>query len=269
MTVSTYTEREGSEIVEYPTFSVEYRDASHRYWIHRDGERTDAVSVTSVLKVLAAPALVTWAQRVGAEGALKLAREGELDNVPVEDVVDRLRLFKLDTDSKRDEGGDRGTSIHTALQDYARDGTVPNVGDFRVPERPYVQALCRWLLRADPTPILVEQIVGSPTHGFAGRVDLVAEINGLHYLCDAKTNRNGRVYDNHHAQAAGYVLALEECGYSVMGSILVGLGDDGTFEEVPGELGPDDFLNVLRTHRTMARLRNSRAARERAAKAAP
>jgi hypothetical protein len=41
-----YTVQDGSELEVYPEFAVEYRDASHRYWIHSEGARVPAVSVS-------------------------------------------------------------------------------------------------------------------------------------------------------------------------------------------------------------------------------
>lgn len=261
---TSYTERDGSEMTHYDGFSVEYRDASHRYWIHQNGERTDAVSVTSVLKVLDKPALLSWAERCGAEGAAILARQGELDHVPLEDTVDRVRLFKLGMDAKRDAGAERGSIVHAVLEKYSKAGAIPDITDFDPAHRGYVQALCGWLLKTKPVPILVEQVVCERFHMYAGRVDLVAEISGHLYVVDLKTNPAGRVYDEAHLQAAAYEMALDACGITTLGSLLVAAGEDGTYEQVVGEANFADFANVLSTYRVMSRLRRSRMARERA-----
>lgn len=264
-----YEARDGSEITQYEGFALEFREASHRYWIHQGEERTAAVSVTSALKILDKPALISWAERCGAEGALTLARAGELDDCAVEDAVDRVRLAKLGADAKREVGADRGTAVHEVLRAYCEDGTVPNVGDFPQEVRGYVSAACRWLLTIDPTPILSEVIIGSPTHGYAGRVDLIAESPHGAMLIDFKTNPAGRVYDEAHVQVAGYLGALPECGImDVNGAIIVALGAEGEFEEVGCEAMHSDFLSVLDTCRRMGKLRAGRQARERAAKAA-
>jgi hypothetical protein len=262
---AAYVERDGSEFTEYDGFAVEYRDASHRYWITKDSERKPAVSVTGALKILDKPALLQWAERAGAEGAAELARMGELDGCPPGEVIDRVRLFKLGMDAKRDAGAERGTIVHRVLEAYGRDGTVPNVGDFEPQIRGYVQGLCKWLLKANPEPVAIEQVVGSPTHWYAGRADLVANIGGLTYLCDLKTNPSGRVYDEAHVQAAAYQLALEECGIPTLGAVLVAVGEDGTFEEVPCCADPLDFLSVLDTHRRMGRIKSDGVARRKAA----
>lgn len=253
--------QEGSEYTEYDGFTVEYRDASHRYWIIDDaGTRSSAISVTSALKILDKPALLSWAEAAGAEGAALLAKQGELDGVPPEEVINRVRMFKLGMDAKRDAGADRGSIVHKVLEAWSREGTVPDIGDFHPLHRGYVQGLCRWLLKASPTPVMVEQVVGSPTHMFAGRADLVAEVGGFLMLCDLKTNPNGRVYDEAHIQTAAYLVALRECGCDPVGAVVVSVGEDGSFTEEACCGGPDLFLDVLRTHRGMARLRSDRKA---------
>src|SRR5437899_2955441 len=101
-----YEQRDGSEFQEYERFTVEYRDASHRYWIHADGERLPAISVTSALKVLDKPSLKRWIEDCGAAGAIQLERAGELMGVPPAEVGDLVRLHKVGADAKRDAGAD-------------------------------------------------------------------------------------------------------------------------------------------------------------------
>ncbi len=257
-------ERDGSVFTCYGAFDVEYRDASHRYWLHdRDGKRHSAVSVTSVLKIIDKPALLSWAEGCGAEAAVTLERDGALANVPARDAINFVRLYKMGADGKRDSGADRGTIVHNVLEAYGRDGTVPSIDAFPEEIRGYVQGLCRWLLQAKPKALAIEQSVGSLAHRFAGRVDLVAEIDGDRCLCDLKTNPAGRVYDEAHLQAAGYLIALDECNIDVTAAKLVAVGEAGNFVEEPCLADAGDFLSTLDTQRRVGRLRNNRAARQR------
>lgn len=248
-------EREGSEYAHYKGFSVEYRDASHKYWIVTGDARSQVTSVTGGLKVLDKPALISWAERQGIEGALRLERAGELEGVPVEEAINLVRLHRVGADAKRDAGADRGTAVHQALRTYCEIGTPPKITDFEPQVRGYVQALCRWLLLMEPTPILVERIVGSPTHGFAGRFDLLAEIDGRLILVDLKTSN--RVYAEHHLQMAGYELALRECGYETDGSVVVCVGENGGFVADRGLATADDYLAVLACHQALRSLRRT------------
>src|ERR1035438_10583578 len=104
------TDRDGSEFTEYPGFTVEYRDASHRYWIIEGKERRTVSSVTGGLGTLDKAALIPWAEKMGVEGALRLEREGRLSETPVENAVYVMRNMGEGASAKRDEGADRGRS---------------------------------------------------------------------------------------------------------------------------------------------------------------
>lgn len=283
----TYDEREGSVFAEYPGIRIEYRDASHRYWLHADDVRSEAMSVTTALKVLSKEALLRWYEQRGAEGACRLAHDGMLDtlhakvnprsgeitverrpSVRPENAIYVVRELQLGADAKKEEGAHRGTVTHQVLEVYHRDETVPNLSDFAPEHRGFVTGLVRWLMKAVPTPVLVEGIVGSVEHGFAGRVDLIAEVAGAVRVVDLKTNPAGRIFDESHLQAAAYDLAARECGIQLTGTpLLLAVDAAGSLPEpVESDATAEDFLSVLATARVMGRLRRLREARARAAK---
>lgn len=266
----SYTERDGSEFEVYDNgLTVEFREASHRYWLHHDGERVSAISVTTALRVLDKPALLSWAEACGAEGAAFLAEQGELQGVPPTEAVYRVRMHKLGMEAKRDAGADRGTAVHSVLEMWAREHTVPRLVDFPPEVRGYVKGLCGFLLAADPKPSSMERFVGSIEHTYAGRLDMRAEIDGRDCLVDLKTSPKGRIYEEAHLQARAYAMADVECGNpEPEGIVIVGVGAEGGFEMVECEAEAGDFLNVLRTSRSMYRLRNARQNREKLARAA-
>ncbi|MCW2953239.1 MAG: hypothetical protein JWQ48_2409 [Conexibacter sp.] len=265
----TIEERAGSVFTEYADFTVEYRDSSHRYWLINGDERAPAVSVTSALKVLDKPALVSWAEACGAEGAAKLAKLGQLDDVAPDRAIFQVRRHNLGCDAKRDEGAKRGTSTHAVLESYARDRSLPPISAFPVEQRGFYQGLARWLLVARPVPQYIERVVGSARHGYAGRLDMRATIDGRDVIVDLKTSARGIVYPEAHLQAAAYALADEECGAPPAdGIVIVAVGVDGSFEAVEGEASSQDWLSVLATHRTLGALRTSMRARQRMAERA-
>lgn len=264
-----YTERDGSEFHAYERMAIEFREASHRYWLHYDGERVPAVSVTTALKVLDKPALLKWAEAAGAEGALILERQGELHGVDPSRAIDMVRVNGLGMDAKRDAGADRGTIVHRVLEFWAREETVPDISDYPAEVQGYVQGLCAWLLAAQPKPTGIERFVGSRIHRYAGRLDMRATLDGRDCIIDLKTNPRGRVYDEAHLQARAYAEADAECSNGFPeGIVIVAVGEGGTFETVECEADRMDFLNVLGTYRSLSRLRSARSAREKIAKAA-
>lgn len=264
----SYTERDGSVFQEYERFTVEFRQASHRYWIHEGGRRAPAVSVTSALRVLDKPSLLKWAESCGAEGAALLAGRGELAEVHPSQAIDVVRINGLGMDAKRDAGADRGTAVHQVLELWAREEVVPNLGDFPAEVRGYVQGLCSWLLEHRPKPSGIERFVGSVEHCYAGRLDMRAELAGRDSIVDLKTSPRGRVYDEAHLQARAYALADVECGNPPPeGIVIVAVGEDGSFEMVKCEAETSDWLNVLSAYRSVCRLRSARSARTRRAAA--
>lgn len=268
--MTTLLEREGSEFTRYPEYAVEYRDASHRYWLIRGQERIPAISVTSALKIIDKPQLVGWAERVGIEGLAKAVLDDVLIVSP-EQAVNLVRSNGWGADGLRDSGADRGTAIHEALRLYCEAGDVPKLGNFDPAVRGYVQGLCRWLLATRPEPILVERVVGSALHGYAGRFDLLADIDGRKVLIDLKTS--ARPYVEQHMQIAAYMHALDECEgesgehHADAGMILL-VGLDGTFTAHDCCADPKHFLKVLACQRAVGQVRGALRTAERVMEAA-
>lgn len=204
---------------------IRFDEEAHRYLV--DGERFP--SVTTLLGVIdKSGPLMKWA-------------------------VDET-LAGRDYRQTRDTAATRGQSVHDALEALSTDGTPPSLTNFPVEDRGHVQALCSWWLDHSPEPLMVEQLVASKRLRFAGKFDLVANIDGLAHLVDLKTSK--RVYDTHHLQVAGYRLALVECGWDdvTLGAVLR-TGADGTYEFVPARAEPEDFETVRTLYETLKRLR--------------
>lgn len=266
--------KDGSVFESYDGFMVEYRDASHRYWLCEpidqtkligvpdelvglpSFERKPVVSVTSVLGIIDKPALRRWYGQKDAEATLDLERSGELAGIDIADAIALMRSKGLGAEAKREAGADRGTAVHDALQTFCEDGTVPGLGDFPDATRGYVQGLCAWLLDAEPEPELVEQIVGSPSLGIAGRFDLIAALGTERWLIDLKTSANAGKYPESHAQLEGYKLCFPECGIKpVDKGLIVVVYENGGYEAVPSKGEPQDFLDILACHKALGRLR--------------
>jgi hypothetical protein len=248
------------ERTEYEDFVVEFMPNSHRYAIVQENRRYSVPSVTGVLKILNKPALIGWAERCGAEGALRMERAGDLTYpdgscVRPEEAIQIIRQAGEGADARRNMGARRGLALHQAQQAYCELQDVPNVGDFDPEVRGYVQGYCRWLLRDEPEPILTEQVVGSSRHRYAGRLDMLARINGRIVLPDLKTS--ARAYPEQHLQIAGYWGAMRECypQIEIDEGLIVIVGADGSFQTYPCVAHPIDFFKVLGCYRAIERVR--------------
>ena len=231
----------------------------------RRGYKVDGQTLPSVTTVLGvvdkSGPLMGWVERVTLAGLEDLwARpDGITANNGLRDLLNQngLRYTQL-----RDSAATRGQSVHDALQALATDGTPPALSAFPDEDRGYVRALCKWWLEYSPVAKHVEIPLASVYHGFAGKPDLVCDIQGVSHLVDLKTSKS--IYETHHLQVAAYRLALEECGYepATLGAILR-VGEDGEFEFVPARADEDDFLAVRALYEVLKKVRRKPKAADR------
>jgi hypothetical protein len=234
-------------------------DPKRRYLI--DG--VEVPSVTTILGVLAKPALPWWGMQTGVDGLCALHRQGV--PIPWDDPEGATKLLiehRLTVNHVRDNAASRGTGVHDALEAWATSGRVPKLSEFPSEERGYVTALAKALIHLDPTPGATEVMVGSTEHGFAGRYDLRCFIDGRHVRLDLKTGK--RVYDEALLQLAAYELAAVEMGEHPSDQRLVlRLDREGGFEVVESHATQDMFLGVLRAYQAVQALKKSRPRKKR------
>jgi PD-(D/E)XK nuclease superfamily len=180
-------------------------------------------SVTHILSAISKPALVPWAARVEREAVSEAATAlyGELSAggqpYPASWFAAALAA-KLGTVKAHQrtlaKAGDIGTEAHQAIEWLLRTALGAEAGPKPVisaPARIAVAAFKAWALEVQLKPILIERIVYSKTHRYAGTLDLLARVNGVLTTIDFKTGK--AVYAEAHLQAAAYGAALLEMGY--------------------------------------------------------
>lgn len=231
-------------------------------------------SVTEVLGVLDKPALPWWGMKVGVAGVLELG-EATADCSTVDEVVDLLTKHKLTVNHVRDKAGDRGVSVHNALERWAFEGIFPDPDDYPDEERGYVVGVSAFLREVRPEPVAAEVMVGSVEHGFAGRFDLLAVLEeprevvvkcGLKrgprravipagvVLLDLKTSSG--VYPSHMLQLAGYKIGQRECGYQLPDyEAVVWVSSDGEYEVRRNVAVEDDFLSVKAVYDSLLKIK--------------
>ncbi len=234
----------GDEIVHYDSTGVDGRPQMRRYVVN--GKRF--LNVTTVLGVLAKEALLHWVARETAAGR--------------------------DWRETRDDAARRGTQTHALIARILA-GEKASLADIDPEQRAWGQAAYRWLRDAEPDVYLSETMVCWPLHGYAGRLDLVATIDGRLTLCDFKTtsawaykkskgkptDKKLPPYDENLLQLDLYAGALIASGYELPDrGLIVRLGPDGSYDETFCELDPDRGLAILAAHR--AKRAAGRALRE-------
>jgi hypothetical protein len=304
-------ERPAVEEVSTPVgIEIRYDDRKHYYWLRASAtlaplelggtleseqelvEAFGAVpmidwvkvpSVSTILQVLDKPALPWWGMKIGVAGVLELVNKHGLrpEFSSVEEIVGvpgspgLLTAHKLTVNHVRDEAGDRGTTVHDALEAWATDGTMPDPAAYADEQRGYVQGLVAFLSDAKITPTSAEVIVGSLEHRFAGRYDLEAimeecelvtlldEKKGIEtrsivpagaYLPDLKTS--GAVYPEMFLQLEGYEGARIECGYPATDArAVIRVTADGRYEFRVSPSRYEAFLAVKHCHDMLVELR--------------
>jgi hypothetical protein len=282
---------------------IRYEDESHSYWV-RDTSKNGPpewtlcdFSMSGVADCLAKDGLTWWGMKIGLaavptliesqyvrvsqEGLIVVMGETQWELPTMENLLALTKKQKLTVNHIRDKAGVRGNSVHTALERWVKDGTMP-VPEFYPPEETgYVVGLNAFLtdlgeIKSKPQ---AEIVVGSVEHRIAGRYDLemvlhearlvtkmatpswtgattdhhsakgpvYTEFNGR-TLFDLKTSKG--VFLGHKLQMTGYEGCRVECGMpKTEQQLVVRVSDDGKYEVVAADTTWDDFLTVLKVAR--------------------
>lgn len=248
---STETLPDGSVLEYWDSVGVNGEPQRRRYLLN--GERI--VSVSTVAKYLdpSVDGLLHWASGLTCEGVAQLAQqEGTLDWINSGGSIKvALREHELTWKHVRDQAARRGTDVHerifAALSDRR---TLPDLADLSDDDRGWGQSALRWWADRNPRPLLAEAMTASGEHGFAGRFDLLAELDGELVLCDVKTRSRPIDRISDHVQLAGYRAAMEECGQPVPErSLILLLLPDGTYREVEAVAEADQWFAALAAYR--------------------
>jgi hypothetical protein len=239
-------------------------------------------SVTNHFNNVDKPGLPWWGMRMGVQGVLDLLERGVLridggnseltdsayGSVEEPDIVRFLTQEKLTVNHQRDKAADRGTNVHTALEQWAA-GIRPQPEVFPESEQGYVRGLLKFIdnIGDNGTPLACEVMVGSLEHLYAGRYDLDLALGGVElvsrvtktgretftacqpgvYRVDLKTSSG--VYPTHHMQVEAYEQAAIESGFDASDQrAVLRVTADGNYEFVASVGTFEDFLVTQRFH---------------------
>ena len=187
-----------------------HRTRNHLYYFDGQGPWP---GVTTVTKVLDAPALTNWKLGQVAEAAVANAERLIEDRDAGKSDAAVKWLTTLSTSAM-----DRGSRIHAVIECVLR--REPYEVDER--DEDAISGVRDWLNTNRVRPIAVEAFLLNPeaigwtrpdgasvTAGYGGTCDLIAEIDGETWLLDWKTGRSvawptGEVYSDHRLQLAAY-----------------------------------------------------------------
>ena len=150
-----------------------------RYYTLEDGSRLP--SVTTVIGAQKKESILEWRKKVGAEAANKISRQAS----------------------------SRGTNVHTLCERYLNNDKL---GDIMPDAKEMFYSLVPLLDRIDNIHYQ-EQALWSEQLGLAGRVDCIAEFDGVLSVIDFKTSKRIKTRDSildYFWQECAYALMYEE-----------------------------------------------------------
>ena len=174
----------------------------------RDARKLDLVpSVTTILGVVAKPALTTWLQTQVLLSALTLPRQ------PDEPEKDWLERVMADSKVQGNEAAKRGTKIHGIIEDYFEQKSSQEW-----PE--YVRTVDKVLTDAFGSQLWLSEKSFAHELGYGGKIDLSAH----NLVVDFKTKDTDlskvEPYHEHEMQLAAYCVGLgyklEECRAAIV-----------------------------------------------------
>jgi hypothetical protein len=179
-------------------------------------------SVTTILSVIGKPALIAWSAKVEREMVTKVSAD-LYEDVSKSSPMTRAgwlltlgnRLGKEKAHTKElAKAGDIGTQVHNLVEWTLKGELMYDAGP-----SPRIEDKAQWAFMAwqdwrkavNLKPIAIEQVIWSRTHGYAGTLDLLAEVDGVLTVIDWKTGK--AVYPEAHLQNAAYRQAIREMGH--------------------------------------------------------
>lgn len=171
---------------------VDDTSESGRTYIDPDGNRY--VSITTVLSILSEESIQAWRAKVGEEQANKISQQAT----------------------------GRGTAVHNIIERYLKNedttDALPHIKQSLENLRPLLNKSIGKIFGLE-APLFSRHL------GLAGRVDCVAEWDGVPSIIDFKTSRRPKRKDqisNYFAQMAGYAVMWEErTGMPITNTVIV------------------------------------------------
>jgi len=204
-----------------------FDEKKHLYYM--DGK--PMTGVTTILAVIAKPALISWAANQAVD--FIIGHISELITGTKEKQDELLKEARSAHRKKKEKAGVAGTDVHAECEKYIKlmiqdqDG---NALEMNGQEDGQVKNFIGWAVKNKVRFLASEERLYSEKLWIAGTLDMVFEMGGKKYIGDIKTS--SAVYSEHFFQMSAYRMMWEEMGKEILeGSVVIRLGKDGTFNE--------------------------------------
>jgi len=224
---------------------------------------------TTILSVLAKPALIAWAANMTA-GFLK-EKLDEIKQLNEADWLSMLEDARKAHARRKTEAGDYGTKTHESISNLIGLAIKKNKGFIPEPIIDLAKLDCgidkslkNFIDWADKNKVKFlesEKNIYSEELFIGGIVDMVCEIDGQVWLGDIKTSGSG-IYADHFFQCAGYHIMLEAMKLypKITGYLILNLKESGEMLEkrsISNEENRKIFINCLEIYRQQEKLKSN------------
>lgn len=191
-----------------------FNEKKHVHELLVDGDYKPLIGVTTILSIIAKPALIQWAANQSVaflEAAMKkLAEETEptkLAGAIAVNWANFLEAAKTAHRKKKEAAGDVGSRVHEAIEVWIKTGEIIELDE---QGQKMFDNFKEWVEKNNVKILKSELHVHSKSMWIGGILDLVIEMDGSRLIADIKTSSG--IYNEHFFQMAAYDMCLEEMG---------------------------------------------------------
>lgn len=234
---------------------LQFNPQGHHYLL--DGKKI--TGVTTILNVIAKPALINWAANMAVdyiENKVLFNSDTNISEIRYMDWIDWIKEARKAHCQKRDKAGDIGTFVHKQIEKWINNKPTEKM---TLQAQKMFRNFTNWATENKVKFLASERQVYSEKYFFAGTYDFLCKIDGKIWLGDIKTSSG--IYPEMFFQCAGYQICEEEMGErKIDGHIIVNLKKDGTFKEKRSISNKDNktaFLSALALYRVINKVKNT------------
>lgn len=232
----------------------EFNPGTHTYTL--DGVKM--TGVTTVLGMIAKPALIPWAAGMTAEYIKEVAPVVKEGNRNIYQVTTELLDDAKKAHTKRKEArGLAGGDTHSQLEDIIKEAIEFSDGYIQRPlieQPPQISQFIDWAIENKAKFLVSEQVMYHPDWFVGGTADFVCIIKNQKFVGDFKTQK--KIWDRvPFFQMGAYRGMLESMGEKhFAGSLIIHLPEDGELEahySFDYESDLEGFLAALKLYRLL------------------
>jgi len=242
-----------------------FNKEQHIHQLLVDGEWKNLTGITTILQVVAKPALIQWAANMAVDYIESLVRTRSDGERYVLVDVPEFKEARTAHRKKKEEAGQKGTDVHALIEQEIKNA-IENTHGFLSKkwkeqyDSEQILHFFDWALDNKVKFLDSEKHIYSKEYFLGGVCDFVCEIDNEVWLGDIKTGSG--IYPEHFWQTAGYQLLFEEMGVyqNIKGHIVLNLKKDGSFDEkrsISNEDNRKAFLACLTIYRIQEKLKNN------------